>query len=228
MTAPASREGEGVRPGQEPSGGCDRSTPAADAQPPGGEPAKDRFRLSATPALIASLLALISAAVALLFDLSPSLRPDPRLDLGSDVAVLAVEAGITKDQWLRRTSVTDAEYQRRHRRERLVPGATGAGLRIPGYMAYVRVSMRGFKRRKLAVFWWYYDSKRDRREHAPAWGSEPHRADIRADAPSDSFISEIWLPPIWDRRMHRVRIEVRDPNGVLLALADSRPFRGLG
>lgn len=60
---------------------------------------------------------------------------------------------------------------------------------------------------------------------APAW-RQAKPADVRADAPSDAFVAEIRLPPIWDRRLH-LRVAVRDQRGELLAAADSRPFRGL-
>jgi hypothetical protein len=171
---------------------------------------------------ITAAIALISGGAGLVFDFWPSLRPDPRTELGSKLAVVTVERNVTFDDYLRRRGGSEARYQQRRAQE-VARAGSSAGLQIRGELAYVQVAVHGFKRRQVSVYWSIYDARREERKRTGTW-----QAHWRLDAPADTFVDELWLPPVvGSATKYFVRIEVRGPNGVLLALADSRPFRGL-
>jgi hypothetical protein len=87
----------------------------------------------------------------------------------------------------------------------------------------VRISMRGLKGREVNLHLSVYDARRNVR-FVPA----EIKATWASDAPTDSFLSEAWLGPVpGPHRTFFVRAEVRYTSGVLVAMADSRPFRGL-
>lgn len=159
----------------------------------------------------------------MVFDLWPELRPDPRSELGSDASVVAVERNVTRDEYLRRRYPSPSDYQRRRREEIAQAQGQVAGLRIHGELAYVRVKLHGYKGSRVVVRWSIYDARRQTRitqaKSESRW---------TGDAPTDRFIDEIWLEPAFgSHRRYFVRIEVREPHGVLLAMADSEPFTGL-
>ena len=186
-----------------------------------------RRRLGAVGvAVITSAVALGSSVVALTFELWPSLRPDPRSDVGATASVLAVERNVTLGEWMRRVSQTHDDLLRR-RKEYIESGGSQGGLLIPGQLAYVRTSVRGFKRRDVTVRWSIYDARTQERGQEDSW-DRANRSGLALGAPRDESVSEIWLQPVVGaRRQYFVRIEIRDEDGVLLTIADSKPFRGL-
>jgi hypothetical protein len=200
------------------SGRPDGATAAASRKAP-------RWRPSAGFAAVTAVIALISAIIGLVFDLWPSLRPDPRTELGSEVTVLEVHPYVTMREFLRRTTVSTSQYRRRLQAEMAARGGSREALEIPGYMAYVRISARGFKRRRLSMHWFYIDPRSRRRQRTHTW--RPTSESVAGEAPNDEFVAELWLPPIFDRRLHLLRIEIRNPDGGLLAIDNSRAFRGL-
>jgi hypothetical protein len=176
-------------------------------------------------AAITAVVALVSGVVALTFDLWPSLRPDPRTDVGATASVLAVERNVKLGEWMRRVSQTDADLRRRQRKY-FASGGSRDGLLIPGQLAYVRASVRGFKRRDVTLRWSIYDARTKEREREDSW-DRANRSGLALGAPRDESVAEIWLQPVVGARTYFVRIEIRDDDGVLLAIADSKPFRGL-
>jgi hypothetical protein len=168
-------------------------------------------------------VALVAAVAGLVFDLRPDLRPDPRADLGAELDVLAVERGVTYGDWLRRRSGSHEQFLRQ-RAEYLREGGNAAGLKIPGELAYVKVAVRGFKERRVRLRWAIYDAKSARRVLRRA-GVEDTR--VALQAPLDEFVSELWLGPITGPGRYFVRVEARQDDGTLLAIADSKAFRGL-
>lgn len=183
--------------------------------------------LKAGVALATGLVALVAAVAGLVFDFWPSLRPDPRSELGADIVVLAVERKVSVREWMRRAAGTSEEYQRR-RDEALPETESPEGLSIRGFVAYAEVSVRGFKRRTVVLQYAIYD----RLSQTRVWTSRAEQGQnsvISLDAPRDEFVAELWVQPVQPpRRSYFLRVEVREPDGgALLAMADSRPFRGL-
>jgi hypothetical protein len=221
-------------PDQRPSAtyGHDHGTPGAqvgeppDPQDPARatETSQRRFG-SVAVALITAAVALVSSVVALTFELWPSLRPDPRSELGATASVLAVERNVTLGEWMQRVSRTDADLRRR-RKSYIASGGSRGGLLIPGQLAYVRTSVRGFKRRDVTLRWSIYDARTQERRREDSW-DRANRSGLALGAPRDESVAEIWLPAVVGARKYFVRIEVRDGDGALLAIADSEPFRGL-
>ena len=198
------------------------------AEPPPEEETRPRRRFPAPGGVVAGLTALVALVVALaglVFDFVPSLRPDPRTQSGADLAVVAVERNVTLGEWMRRTSASPEAYARR-RAAYMREGGSAAGLRLPGELAYVDVAVRGFKRRGVVLSWALYDARTQ--ERTGAEGSTAHQAtQVRLGAPTDEFVAELWIEPRFDARRYFVRTEAREPDGTLLAVADSEPFRGL-
>ena len=190
-----------------------------------------RDRLAALPkttvVAATAVIALIAAVVGLVFDLWPELKPDPRTQVGADLAVIAVERNVTLGEWLERSSGSAEEFARR-RADYLDDGGSEAGLRIPGELAFVKVSVRGFKRRGISVRWAVYDAATQERVAGLAGRPEGREAtEVDLEAPTDEFVAELWLGPVPGPRRYFVRVEAREGGGTLLAVADSDPFRGL-
>jgi hypothetical protein len=106
-----------------------------------------------------ALLALASGALGLYFDLWPERRPDPRTELGSDAAVLAIERDVSRGEYLRRLYPSPRDYRRRRQQEIALAKGQVAGLRVRGELAYVRVTLRGFKGNRVLVQWSIYDAR---------------------------------------------------------------------
>jgi hypothetical protein len=175
-----------------------------------------------TVATVAGVIGLLSGGLGLVFDAFPTLRPDPRTDLGSDAAVLSVDRYVSNEDYLRRRYPDPKDYAAARRQVVSFAGGAG-GLAIRGEVVYTRISLRGLTGRNVLLQLAIYDARRNVRT-APAKSVEHWTG----DAPTDSFISEAWLAPVLgEHRQFFVRAEVRDAHGVLLALADSRPFLGL-
>lgn len=194
-----------------------------EATPPASEPGAKRTRPRAlTIAAVTAVVALATSALGLVFDLWPSLRPDPRTEVGADTGVLAVDRYVSRDEFLRRRFVAQADYVRARRAEIAAAGGAG-GLRLRGELAYVRVDLHGFKGRRVLLLYSIYDARSRSRVR-------PAKAESRwtGDAPDDRFIAELWLRPVTGvKRRYLVRVELRDPSGTLLSVADSAPFAGL-
>jgi hypothetical protein len=163
-----------------------------------------------------------SGVTALAFTLWPSWTPDPRSELGARATVLAVEREITVKQWLRRTSSSDKDFDARVADWERRSGSTD----IHGELAYVRLSVRGFKRRDVRFRWSIYrESDQERRDQ----GGDVVIPDsvVHLEAPVDDVVMEQWMGPVPGPQLYFARFEVRTPAGALLDVADSKPFRGL-
>src|SRR4051794_2930530 len=165
-----------------------------------------------------ALVALVSAGVALFFQLRPDLLPDPRTHRAASLQIFAIDDGVTLGGFLerRRAIVSAAEYAK----ERAVyvsrAGGDGAGvLTLPGQDVYVRARIEGFKSRSVALVASMYDAKR--RTRVPQLSDVPVFQQ-RVDAPSDESVIEFWMaaPPVNVRR-YFIRVAVyHRGDGVLL------------
>jgi hypothetical protein len=195
-----------------------------------GGSSRQRRRLrdvsKATIATATAMVALTAAAVGLIFDLWPGLSPEPGTHRGAELSVLAVERNVSYGEWLRRSSGTEQIYKTRLRQQ-LRGAESDAGLRIPGELAYVKVSIFGFKHGSVTLRpSVYYASSQERK---PLGGQleQGGQSLVHLNAPIDEFVAEIWIPPVRGAGRYFVRIEARDTSGTLLAVADSSPFLGL-
>jgi len=182
-------------------------------------PAPARRRLpSISFTALTAILALVSGGVALAFQLVPSLKPDPGEQFAADLRFITVEPKVTLGDWLRRTSRTTDQFAAR-RAAYLRQGGSAGGLRIAGFDAYVVTEIRGFKRKNVDLRWSLYDAKRQVRI-----GEMEHVAGVHAEAPTDRTVQEIWIADPLSGRQFFVRAQLYDSRGVLLAVADSKPF----
>jgi hypothetical protein len=196
--------------------------PAEAAEPAGPSGEAKRRPRTLTIAAVTAAVALATSLLGLVFDLWPALRPDPRTEVGADTSVLAVDRYVSRGEYLRRRFVAPADYARARRAEITAAGGAG-GLKIHGELAYVRVDLHGFKGRRVLMLYSIYDA----RAHSRI-GEAKIESRWTGDAPDDRFIAEVWLQPVTAlKRRYFVRVEVRDPHGVLLSVADSAPFAGL-
>ncbi len=189
-------------------------------EPMHGRPRREgkrrRLGMAGVTALTAAL-ALVSGVVALLFDLVPALKPDPRERLGAEVSIFDVEPGVTIGDWLKRTN------QREQLRQ--IGRRGGGGLTVKGNLVYVKTTIEGFKRRRASLGWWVYRTRTRTRLQEPQF-YDRRAVEVRLDAPTDRSLQEVWIPEMPPLPgSFFVRVELRDANDVLLAVADSKPFR---
>jgi hypothetical protein len=186
-------------------------------------------------ALVTALLALVSGAVGLAFDLHPEWRPDPRNESAASVTVFADEPGVPVDDWLRRTSPNGAVYRARRQADLsrafknprdATPAQLASVLGVPGELFYVRTTVKGFKRRSLSLRWSTYDW-RTRKRVAGADKRDVAAADFTLDAPSDSSVALVWTPRMAQPGWYFARFEIVAPDGTVLAVADSPKFAAL-
>ena len=207
-----------------------RSEPKPEREP------KPKRRLGAgSIALITAAVALGSAAIGLVFDLKPDLRPDPRTTLSAELSVFAVERAVTIDDWLRRTTPTDRYPARR---DALIadafegepspsPAETREQLDVPGQLFYVKTRIVGFKRRALKLRWSMYDARTQLRLEPQQGLNQVTGDELVGQAPTDESVRLVWTPAVVIRGEAFARFELLDPDGVVLAVADSPKFRGL-
>ena len=97
---------------------------------------------------------------------------------------------------------------------------------VTGELVYVHVSARGFKRDELSIRWSVYKHPAREPRSRGGW-DEIDDTTIKAETPLDDVVIEQWIGPVPGPKRYFVRFEVRTDTGTLLAVADSKPFRGL-
>jgi hypothetical protein len=171
---------------------------------------------------IVAATALGSSLVALVFELWPGLKPDPRTKLGADVSVFAVDPRVSYGAFLQRLSFSDADLRSRISAACGTPKPCGR-LNLPGEEAYVQTTVEGFKRRSVALRLSLYNAASQTRV---AGASDVDVAKERLAAPSDQSVIPVWIvcPPKRGGR-YFIRVELyHSGDHVLLAVADSRRF----
>jgi hypothetical protein len=187
--------------------------------PPEGSRQPDRRRLPSfkqAHVAIAALLGLATGAIALLFQLVPALKPDPRDRIGADLAIVALEPGVPLGRWIERAFPPSehAELAKQY------PNA-----RARGEMLYVTINVDGHKHRNVSVRYGVYDAKTERRVRLDAPPNGPSDS-LALSAPSERSVQVLWIPDLSLEPALFVRVELWDDNGIL-AVADSpRIVRG--
>jgi len=181
-----------------------------------------------------TLVALAAGAIAVFFTLFPDLKPFSATTQSAELRVVAVERGVTRDEWRWRVALGD-----RARHDRLVREDRHAARRAadepchvlgeqPGYSVYVRTSARGFKRRDLTVraTLYEYPSRRQIRFLNTEGAMYRALARVPIAAPTAGSVQEIWVhdPGLEPRRRYFVRVALYDPGDHMLDVADSAHF----
>jgi hypothetical protein len=178
--------------------------------PSNGSGNRARWWNRITITALVALVALIAGGANLVYMFWPDLRADPGLQHTAQIAVLKMDQNVPYSKYLRR------------------PGST-ASTRPPadpmtyGNVFYLQMQMEGFKGKRAKLRWFTYDA--DNGERLPRPFSTGHN--FKQKAPTQRSISEEWvqLPQEAGRHRYWIRFELFDSGDVLLAFADSRPFR---
>jgi hypothetical protein len=101
-------------------------------------------------------------------------------------------------------------------------------LDVVGELIYVEAEVKGFKRDSVTLRWSAYNAANAKRVKLGDLGSDLLGSKRELQAPTDRSVQVFWLSPLLDRsRKYFVRVQAEDSSRVILAVADSRPFRGL-
>jgi hypothetical protein len=181
-----------------------------------------RRLFTVTNVAVTALVALASGVLAILFQIAPSLRPDPRDRVGADIAIAAVEPGVTLESWIDRAfPKVDSD-----RELRAILGTNPAQSErdFEGEVVYVKLDVTGFKRRRVYLQGAVYDGRTH--EQLSSIGGRAIPA-VRMTAPNERVVKLLWIPDLtFDRKsLHFVRVELRDDRGIL-AVADSEMLFG--
>jgi hypothetical protein len=167
-------------------------------------------------AIATASVALATAGVALVFQLWPHLRPDPRERLAAEVQIVAIDEVVTFDQFLHRQNPEEVDYGEARRetlerasgsRDRAVHESYAGILEIPGEVVYVQVSIEGFKRRSAVLHRSLYNANSRHRLAIDNLGGAA-TARVFLEAPTDRFVVPIWVPPPPGGGKYFVRVEL--------------------
>ena len=170
---------------------------------------------------LTALIALVAATVGLLFQLVPSLKPDPRERVGAAVEIFAVERGVRIGDWLRDAFPKDVAAATKR-----VLGTTTpepSELTVEGTVVYVRAEVDGYKHRSVALRARLYIWRSQQR--VPTNFAAPYResSGVTIDSPNRRsvqllFVSDLRAEP----EPEFLRVELVDSSsGAILAIADS-------
>lgn len=189
---------------------------AADAtrHEPEAEPARRQW-LSRAHVAVAAILGLTVTTLALLFDLVPALKPDPRDRVGADVAVVALEPNVTIGEWIARGFTPEMQEKLR---------AKYPDQAADGGLLYVRTAVDGHKHDEVTLRYGVIVSTTQKSIPAGAIDAPPLDP-VGISSPSERSVQTLWVPDLSDDdRDLFIRVELWDSDG-MLALADSPTIR---
>lgn len=184
-----------VRPGAQPSEAA--AAEGADRQ------RRPRGRLSI--AALVALVALVTGAVNLAFQLRPELKRDPGVEHWADMAVVAIDKNVPYADYLKRPGAS---------REAEVSGAT------VGNVVYLRTEMHGFKGQAARLRWFTYDEENGQRLPAPFSTG----LTFKGRAPTAKSVAEQWVPMPRRSGTFVIRFQLYDSDDRLLAVAEGPKF----
>ena len=162
----------------------------------------------------AAILGIVVTAVALVFDLAPGLRPDPRDRVGAEVSVFALEPGVTIGQWLDRGFRSGG---------RPTFGAVDVDRGAEGELLYVRTAVDGHKHDEVTLRYDVYFASTHKRVPDGAIDS-PEFPPLAVSSPSERSVQTLWVPDLSAESALFIRVELWDSNG-MVAVADSPTIR---
>lgn len=176
------------------------------------ETPRPRHRRLVTQANVVAtaVLALATGAVALLFQLAPFLKPDPRDRVGADVSIFALEPNVELGEWIKRAFPPDEQGE--------------AGREYPdrgaqGEMLYVRTAVDGHKHRDVRLRYAIYYAADETRVPPEDIDAPPLRP-FDLSSPSERSVQALWVPDLSGEPALFIRVELWDDEG-MLAVADS-------
>ncbi len=157
-----------------------------------GEPRRSRLETTALVTLVGAILAAAISFTNLVFQLWPSLKPDPKAKVGSKIETLAFDINVTCKNYLLRGG------RRCH---------ADAKPRDGGNVFYIRAETEGFKRETVRLRWFTYDANNNAR--LPGLRSSADAEQIfRLQAPIDTQIGQVWVPTPAAEGNYFVRFEL--------------------
>lgn len=168
--------------------------------------ARGRWHDRITVTALVALVALITGAVNLAYQLWPSLKSDPGIENSAEIAVLAVDRNVRYDHYVRRPGAA------RH--------SDPPDPSTYGNVVYLQMEMHGFKGKQAKLRWFTYDANNGNRLRYPF--STGHT--FRAKAPTNKSISEEWVQLPRRSGTYSIRFEIYDGDDVLLAFVDTPKF----
>jgi hypothetical protein len=180
---------------------------SSDEKPAEGKPAEGRSRRALGTGV--AIIAAISGGLALLFQISPDLTPDPRTKLAGQIRVVAVDREVTLREYQQRIRDDTKDFSRDLLRSR-------------GYVVYLDVKIQGRKHRSVRLLYSLYDARTRRRVRG--FGDVEPLIPFQADTPDDEFVAQIFVQHSGiPRQRVVVRFELRDRE-TILAVTDTDPL----
>jgi hypothetical protein len=194
--------------------------PAAAVASPTGARGWRRFA-SETRTFAAAMIALAAAAIGLLFQLVPSLKPDPRERIGAALQVHAIEPGVQLREWIAQAHPNDVDGK--------IEELFGTGqpppesLRQRGEVVFVRTQVDGFKHRAVTVRARLYNHRTQERVPTPFPPLFAETSKVKIDAPNRTSVQLLFVGDLThETEAEFLRIELIDSNsGEVLAVTDS-------
>lgn len=172
-----------------------------------------RRALSRINVVVAALLGFLTGGVALVFQLAPGLKPDPRDRVGADVAIFALEPSVTIGEWIERKFPAAGALEDQH-----------PDRQAPGELLYVRTTVDGHKHRDVSLRFNVF-SARTHRLIPPERIDAPPISTLNLSAPSERSVHVVWVPDLTLFAQDVfIRVELWDDKGIL-AVEDSPRIR---
>jgi hypothetical protein len=172
---------------------------------------RPRVELTATVTLVGAVLAAAISATALVFELWPGLKPDPKEKVGAALQSVARDLNVTRSEYLARVG------------RQFTPGEDRDEV---GNVYYINADIEGFKRSTLRLRWFTYNN--DNETRMPGLRSNDREEPVfKPQAPINSQIAQVWVPTPERAGEYFVRFELYSDD-VLLGYVDSKPFTSLG
>jgi hypothetical protein len=172
---------------------------------------RNRIGVAAVVTLVGAVLAAAISGTALVFDIWPSLKPDPKERVGAELQSLARDINVSRGEYLGRV------------------GRVATGDENPkeiGNVYYIRAEIEGFKRSTLRLRWFTYNA--DNQTRLPRLrASDREEPVFKPQAPLNAQIAQVWVPTPSHEGKYFVRFELYSKN-VLLQIVDSKRFESLG
>lgn len=169
------------------------------------------LQMTALVTLVGAILAAAISGANLVFELWPSLKPDPKAKVGGKIENLALDLNVSCESYLSRGG------RRCH---------AGAKPKDVGNVFYVRAETEGFKRETVRLKWFTYDANNDERLAGLRSSADAEQL-FRPQAPIDTQLAQVWVPTPPEAGNYFVRFELYS-GAVLLAFVDSKKYESIG
>jgi hypothetical protein len=173
---------------------------------------------------VAAMIALVAGVVGLVFQLVPSLKPDPRENVGAAIEIFAVESQVPVSTWAQEAFSGDPGEA--YRRALGVRDPDPDQLGYAGTVIYVRVEVDGYKHRTVQLRVALYDARTRQREKGAFGQNVQRRSAVPIDSPNRRSVQLMFVPDLSSQTTREfLRVELVDAeSGSILAVTDSPPL----